>query len=94
MQDSARRSLARLLGSPPDATAYALARATSAEPGRVADGLVTEALSNDDVTSAAAAQAFVLERLTELRDLLDPSLRNEIATHATAAIRKRAPEPS
>lgn len=94
MADIARRTLARLLGFPPDTTAYALVRATSAEPGRVAGSLVTEALSNDDVTSAAAAQAFVLERLTELRDLLDPSLRNEIATHATAAIRKSAPEPS
>ena len=91
----ARRHLARLAGLPPVAAepdAATIARAAAADPGRVATGLADEALSNDDVTSAAAARAFVQERVAEWADLLAADLRTRIAEEAATLIGQQAPE--
>ena len=93
MTTAALRHLARLLGLPatappiPDTLA-----AAAADPQRVAAALADEALASDDVTSAAAARAFVEERLAEWSDLLDAELRQTIAAAAFALIERRAPD--
>ena len=86
--------MARLLGLPatPPPTPDTLADAASADPQRVAAALADEALASDDVTSAAAARAFVEERLAEWSDLLDAELRRTIAAAAFALIERRAPD--
>ena len=63
-----------------------------ADPHAVADGLVTEALASDDVTSAAAALAFIEERLSELAPLLPADLRSAIGRQAEAEVRRRVPD--
>ena len=95
----ALRHLARLAGMPPIAAApdaepdpAAIARTAAADPGRVAAGLTDEALRNDDVTSAAAARAFVRERLAEWADLLAADLCTRIAEEAETLIEQQAPE--
>ena len=62
-----------------------------ADPNAVADGLVAEALASDDVTSAAAALAFIEERLSELAALLPEDLRAAIGRQAEAEVRRRVP---
>ncbi len=91
--DPATRHLQRLLGlgtPAPDTRAWRAA----AREGRdqLADGLAWEALASDDVTSAAAAHAFVAERLTEWADLLDPDTREQIRARAARLIEERAPD--
>ena len=90
-----RRHLLRLLGRSADADlpAAPLRAAVCEQAEHIAAGLVDEALSNDDVTSAAAARAFVAERLAEFDDLIDPDVRGRIGALATAEIGRRAPDP-
>jgi hypothetical protein len=94
MPSAAERRLSRLLGDPPGAPAPQAERLVArvrADPAAVAEGLVTEALASDDVTSAAGALAFVAERLAELAALLPPDLRSVVGREAEAAVRRRVP---
>ena len=94
MSSAEARRLSRLLGDPPGAPvveAAGLVARVRANPATVADGLVAEALASDDVTSAAAALAFIEERLSELATLLPSDLRTEIGRQAEAEVRRRVP---
>ena len=94
MSSAEARRLSRLLGDPPGAPvleAAGLVARVRANPATVADGLVAEALASDDVTSAAAALAFIEERLSELAALLPSDLRTEIGRQAEAEVRRRVP---
>ncbi len=94
MSSAEARHLSRLLGDPPGAPgieAAGLVARVRADPHAVADGLVTEALASDDVTSAAAALAFIEERLSELAALLPADLRSAIGRQAEAEVRRRVP---
>ena len=94
MSSAEARRLSRLLGDPagaPAPDAAGLVARVRADLATVADGLVAEALASDDVTSAAAAVAFIEERLAELAALLPPDIRTEMGRRAEAEVRRRVP---
>lgn len=93
MRSAARRHLERLLG---DAAAdrvgdEGLTERVLADPERIANGLVDEALASDDVMSAGDARAFVDERLAEWGDLLEKMLLQRLASLASAEVERRVP---
>jgi len=93
MPNPAARHLSRLLGDPPGALAATpdLIGRLRANPNRVVEGLVAEALASDDVTSLEAALAFINERLSEMAALLPDELRLAIALKAGVQLRRRVP---
>ena len=65
--------LARLLGNNALRTSNEIEvrAAASADPERLADGLVAEAAASDDVTDTESAREFLTARLNFLNGLLD-----------------------
>jgi hypothetical protein len=65
--------LARLLGNNAlrTSTEIEARAAASADPERLADGLVAEAAASDDVTDVETAREFLTERLNFLKGVLD-----------------------
>jgi hypothetical protein len=72
--------LARILQLPRDTSPGAVQRAVTAMPQALAEGFFSEAVDSDDVTGAAAAMAYLEDRLAFFSEIIDTATADAVRT--------------